>query len=211
MLNRAGLRCSLLFLSMPSLAPAQAPPTCDPALVLPGERAPLRRDVVGGALRSCGVEVPVSARQQCENIAAPPCQVDPGARQIAFEVRWTRAGNSVSLAGPTPFMTRWPVVHAASRGPYRIFEVTLTTEHYGGSRTTAYMVLFEDRVVFDELVQECSNSGARWDCGPRARITWVDRHTLRLRTRTGARTVDLRVLRVPSPPSADGPPRPDGA
>ncbi len=196
--SRVGFLCMLLLWT-PSSALAQAPPTCDPEVVLPGERAPLRRDVVGGALRSCGVEVPVSARQQCENIAAPPCQVDPGARQTAFEVRWTRAGTSVSLAGPTPFMTRWPAVHAASRGPYRIFEVTLTTEHYGGARTTSYMVLFQDRVVFDELLQECSNSGARWDCGPRTRITWVDRHTLRLRTHAGARTVDLRALSVRSP------------
>ena len=197
---RAGLLLSVLFVSTPSSAPAQTPPTCDPEVVLPGENAPLRRDVVGGALRSCGVEEPVSARQQCENIAAPPCQVDPQARQTVYLVRWEHAGTTVTLAGPTPFMTRWPTVRAASRGAYRIFEVTLTTEHYGRSRTTAYMVLFQDRVVFDELLQECSNSGVRWDCGPRARITWVDRHTLRLHSPTGTRTVDLRTPPTPPPP-----------
>jgi len=198
--DRACLLFSLLFLSTPSSALAQTPPTCDPEVVLPGASAPLRRDVVGGALRSCGYTVLVSAQQQCENIAAPPCHVDPSARQTVFEVRWTRVGSSVSLAGPTPFMTRWPEVHASERGPYRVFEVTLTTEHYGSSRTTAYIVLFQDRVVFDELLQECSNSGARWECGQRARITWTDSHTLQLRTGAGTRTVDLRAraLRPPS-------------
>lgn len=197
MADRAWSLFSLVLLSTPSSASAQTPPRCDPDVVLPAASAPLRRDVLGGALRSCGYTVPVSVRQQCENIAAPPCHVDPSARQTVFEVRWTRAGNSVSLAGPTPYMTRWPAVRASARGPYRVFEVTLTTEHYGGSRTTAYMVLFQDRVVFDELLQECSNSGARWDCGPRARITWTDSHTLQLRTRAGTRTVDLSR----SPPS----------
>lgn len=197
---RAWSLCSLLFLLWPASAGAQAPPPCDPEGVPPGERAPLRRDVLGGSLRSCAFSEPVSARQQCENVAAPPCHVDPNARQPLFVVQWMRAGATVSLAGPTPFMTRWPSVRASARGPYRVFEVTLTTEHYGGARTTYVMVLSQDRVVLDELVQECSNSGARWDCGPRARLTWVDAHTLRLRTRAGARTVDLRAL---TPVAAD--------
>lgn len=191
--NRAWLLFALLLLSTPSSAAAQTVPTCDPDVVLPWASAPLRRDVVGGALRSCGYTEPVPTQQQCENIAEPPCHVDPSATQTVFEVRWTHAGTSISLAGPTPFMTRWPAVHASSRGPYRIFEVTLTTEHYGSSRTTSYMVVFEDRVVFDELLQECSNSGARWDCGPRARVTWTNSHTLQLRTGAGTRTVDLRA------------------
>jgi hypothetical protein len=191
--NRASLLFAILLLSTPSLAPAQTAPTCDPDAVLPSASAPLRRDVLGGALRSCGYTVSVSAEQQCENIAAPPCHVDPSATQTVFEVRWTHADATVSLVGPTPYWARWPSVRASSRGPYRIFEVTQTSEHSGASRTTAYKVVFEGRIVFDELLQECSNSGARWDCGPRARITWINDHTLQRRTAEGTRTVDLRA------------------
>jgi hypothetical protein len=169
------------------------PPTCDPGAVLDRESTPLLRAALGGEIRSCGRRVRVTRDQQCENTPTSTCDFDPNRTQIVFDVQWTHGADSVVLAGSASYWTHWPSVVARTRGNYKTFELTETSEHYGGSREKTYLVVAGDRVVLREMVQECSNSGARWECGPQARVRWTSDHTLQIRSRDETRSVDLRV------------------